>query len=925
MAPNAPQQWPDLGNIPDSTSAHAHELKGAATALQKAIRARGKGNNVASVPGARILPFCESIEAFLEKFSRETGVQAWETHLNKIAVTQQQQAKQIAHIAKALQTATVGNSTATAAADPLQGTKSGVCSWATVAAGPSAPPPAARTVRTWTSATGEIHREYLTPTSEREITIKLHDSTRGDDKDGKAVKSWLQGSIANHPKALIDHINRAIYQGATSPEASVDTPMADSILVAPKPYSGIEVDSAVFLKSGDIQVHTTFIAQAKALIEYADHNCRHQHPAWNPKCDYRKRERQRVQEALKNKTTYWPQALVHAPPATETPGTTTATPTTQGPPAPPALEGPPKNPLASSTTPAPTPVAAPMAAPATALTPITTLEPVTATATLEPTTAPATLEPTTASTALERPPRESPAQSLASLLQQAQDRATREQLARDIANSPLTAPLTPHQPPRPPKPPNPRKLCQHLPERSFNQFLSTTPQKPPPKRTSSCLTKRRKGKNESSTVPAPKKPRPFRQLEDDLDDELAGSAPSGTYTAPERKKKRKRKGALEAASSEPDMPSIGHATPYKQSTAREASKPAPLKRRTSSTRGRKQPREESDEEPISLITSDIPPRKKSKDVVMAPLFRDPKVLEYDIIAIQEPWIMGDFNMEGPEWAAEDLGDRGSARQGLPYFRDFLRTKSLQVVLPEGTITREEGDSASTIDLAICNSTAASKLLKCRRADEIHHDSDHWPISTTIQLRTIKAADTSPTKLWKNTPVDVFRARLVARLPKLQGRPSDQDVVDTFQKVVAALQDTIEDTVPIANPTIRHTPGFTGACKEKCRETNRLRKVWQHTRTPGAWEAYRKVRNQKATAVKKALTENWQEKVNRASAEGPKGLWGLVKMTKTRGQGAAQQNVTPTINNETTFDGKVAALSKAFFPAPPDTPKAPGPH
>ncbi|KAK8097337.1 hypothetical protein PG999_013281 [Apiospora kogelbergensis] len=106
-----------------------------------------------------------------------------------------------------------------------------------------------------------------------------------------------------------------------------------------------------------------------------------------------------------------------------------------------------------------------------------------------------------------------------------------------------------------------------------------------------------------------KKPRPFRRLEDDLDDELAGSAPSGTYTVPERKKKRKRKGALDAASSEPDIPSIAHATPHKQSTAREASKPAPLKRRTSSTRGRKQPQEESDEEPINLITSDIPPRK----------------------------------------------------------------------------------------------------------------------------------------------------------------------------------------------------------------------------------------------------------------------------------------------------------------------------
>lgn len=29
--------------------------------------------------------------------------------------------------------------------------------------------------------------------------------------------------------------------------------------------------------------------------------------------------------------------------------------------------------------------------------------------------------------------------------------------------------------------------------------------------------------------------------------------------------------------------------------------------------------------------------QKSRDVVLASLFQDPKVLEYDILAIQEPW------------------------------------------------------------------------------------------------------------------------------------------------------------------------------------------------------------------------------------------------------------------------------------------------
>ncbi|KAK8006758.1 ATP-binding cassette- subfamily F- member 3 [Apiospora arundinis] len=213
--------------------------------------------------------------SFLEKFSRDTGVQAWETHLNEISANQKHQSKQIADLTKAVQTAeqTVLNRSP-GDADPSKGSRL-QGSYASVAARVAEPSPAIKTVHTWTSVTGTTYREYLTKMNEREITIKLHNSSRDD---GKPIKSWLQGSLKNNSQALINHINQAIHQGATEPPpgpSARDLEMADTNItppeeLPPRPFSGIQVHSAIFLKSGDIQVHTTFVAQAKLLIEHAD-------------------------------------------------------------------------------------------------------------------------------------------------------------------------------------------------------------------------------------------------------------------------------------------------------------------------------------------------------------------------------------------------------------------------------------------------------------------------------------------------------------------------------------------------------------------------------------------------------------------------------------------------------------------------------
>jgi len=63
--PAARQDWPILGQAPDSITAPAHQLAEDARTLQKAIQGRQKG---ASVPSGRLVPLCKSLEAFIEKF-----------------------------------------------------------------------------------------------------------------------------------------------------------------------------------------------------------------------------------------------------------------------------------------------------------------------------------------------------------------------------------------------------------------------------------------------------------------------------------------------------------------------------------------------------------------------------------------------------------------------------------------------------------------------------------------------------------------------------------------------------------------------------------------------------------------------------------------------------------------------------------------
>lgn len=290
-APSSSQArpWPSVGKYnKDDTKAHAQQLLEDCNSLHGAITdRRTMSSGPPAVPGGRVLPLLQSVKAFAESFLR-TGTGApvdWAAQLtairDEISQAQQQQTKQleeqIAEINKTITAAT--NQVTLQGSSGSSGTTqyNRVRTWAKVAAGEAEPPQATKTIQSWTSATGSTYQEYVTGPQEREIIIKLHNSTvASEDNSSSDVRSWIQGKMANNPRALVDHINDAIQRAALQGSSNNhDTPMADGPRdpepqSSVKPYRGVQIHSAIFLKSGDIQAHTAFVSQAKLLLAHAE-------------------------------------------------------------------------------------------------------------------------------------------------------------------------------------------------------------------------------------------------------------------------------------------------------------------------------------------------------------------------------------------------------------------------------------------------------------------------------------------------------------------------------------------------------------------------------------------------------------------------------------------------------------------------------
>ena len=117
--------------------------------------------------------------------------------------------------------------------------------------------------------------------------------------------------------------------------------------------------------------------------------------------------------------------------------------------------------------------------------------------------------------------------------------------------------------------------------------------------------------------------------------------------------------------------------------------------------------------------------------------------------------------------------------------------------------------------------------------ELDHDSDHFPITTILDLR-VTQLDRKPVRNWKHLEEEKYRKALAPSLPKLQ-RPQTKRALDNYVKaIVESLQNAADEVLPHKTLSPKSREGWSVECSRVLAEAKRLRRKHGRRHTEASW-------------------------------------------------------------------------------------------
>lgn len=280
-------------------------------------------------------------------------------------------------------------------------------------------------------------------------------------------------------------------------------------------------------------------------------------------------------------------------------------------------------------------------------------------------------------------------------------------------------------------------------------------------------------------------------------------------------------------------------------------------------------------------------------------------------------LLGDLNMFHPLWS-DPLSTRYHARAEV--LVEYMEQHAMILALPKGTITRERNeDRPATLDLVFIPRELEEKVIKCRAATELDHDSDHYPVETVLDLEHTYNTPRQ-TRRWKSTDIKKLTGTLSEKLPSIAPL-EDRENLDRFTEgIVQAIETAIDASTPWGNVTPYSKTYWTELCTQAVKEARREKRRWKRERSIESWETYQSARNRKRNVLRKHKTDEHRQRVVEAS-ETPNGLWKIAKWAKARTSNSQANTRLPPLLMEgqiaNTTDEKIHTLSLSFFPSPPE--------
>jgi YD repeat-containing protein len=283
---------------------------------------------------------------------------------------------------------------------------------------------------------------------------------------------------------------------------------------------------------------------------------------------------------------------------------------------------------------------------------------------------------------------------------------------------------------------------------------------------------------------------------------------------------------------------------------------------------------------------------------------------------EEQIILGDFNLHHELWGGLTVRERDPESDDLINIMEEYQLGSL---LPADTVTYDDKNAQSCIDLCYGTQDLVGRVVKCGVDHEMDHNSDHLPITTILDLRTMQRQH-AETRDWSSIDEKELRTSLARELPTTRC-PKSRHALDRYVvEVTKAIQSAIKHATPLKRWSPRARAGWTSECKETQAEARRLKRRNARLHTDESWEAYRVARNQKGRVIRKALLQGHRHQVESAM-KSPESMWKLARWAKNKGEVAP--TTTPILKDPTTNIEHVEAQDKArllkttFFPTPPE--------
>ncbi len=277
-------------------------------------------------------------------------------------------------------------------------------------------------------------------------------------------------------------------------------------------------------------------------------------------------------------------------------------------------------------------------------------------------------------------------------------------------------------------------------------------------------------------------------------------------------------------------------------------------------------------------------------------------------------VVGDFNLHHPYWGGPGVLNPHPGAEAL---LECAAQAQLELCLQAGSVTREQGNSRSTLDLVFATQDVFERLTRCAVREDLGQGSDHYPVETVITTDHVRATPRRSRLFKKLDTVKLLRC-LEGLLPAPRPLEEPPDIDRYTQEIVHAINIAIEESTPLMTLTQRSRPGWTQECSEAVRAEKQARRRWKASRTHVDHELYKEARRTKSKTISTQKTILFRQGIKDLT-EDPRAIWRLTGWAKDQSMRPKCVPQFPTlIEGEfvaTSFEDKVSLLRRKFFPPP----------